>query len=270
MNEYHEANRRHWDAAAAAWRELRELDGLWKRCASEPELAFEGEALQQIRQFYPDLSDRQVCVIGSGDNYAAFALAGLGARVTSVDISERQLEVAEGRARTLGLAIHFVRADAADLAALRQGHYDLVVSTNGFFVWISEPAAVFRAVQAVLKPGGVYVFYDMHPFQRPWADAVGVLAMEEPYGDTGPYVADGDDAHEYHWTLSSLLNAMSAAGLLLRHIGESAPKSPRFWRDFSYEPSSADRLADWRHNPRAGLPAWLTVVAQRPPSDTAA
>jgi SAM-dependent methyltransferase len=99
----------------------------------------------EIHRFYPDLSGCQVCVIGSGDNYAAFALAGLGARVTSVDISERQLEVAEGRARTVGLAIHFVRADAADLATLRQGQYDLVVSTNGFFVWISEPAAVFRA-----------------------------------------------------------------------------------------------------------------------------
>ena len=49
MNAYHEANRRHWDAAAAAWRELRERDGLWKRCASEPELAFEGEALQRER-----------------------------------------------------------------------------------------------------------------------------------------------------------------------------------------------------------------------------
>jgi ubiquinone/menaquinone biosynthesis C-methylase UbiE len=66
--------------------------------------------------------------------------------VTSVDISEQQLEIAEDRARTLSLAIHFVRADAADLAALLQDHYDLVVSTNGFFVWISEPAAAFSAV----------------------------------------------------------------------------------------------------------------------------
>src|SRR5262249_3453370 len=149
-------------------------------CASEPELAFEGEALQQIRRFYSDLSGRQVCVIGSGDNYAAFALAGLGAQVTSVDISERQLEVAEGRARTLGLAIHFVRADASGLAACRQGRFDIVVSTNGFFVWVSDPGAVFRAVRTMLKPGGVYVFYDVHPFQRPWADAVGTLVMEEP------------------------------------------------------------------------------------------
>src|SRR4051812_9241612 len=105
MNEYHEANRRRWDAVAAEWHQLGDRDGLWKRCAHESELAFEGDALQQIRRFYPDLSDRQVCVIGSGDNYAAFALAGLGARVTSVDISERQLEVAEARARMLGLPI---------------------------------------------------------------------------------------------------------------------------------------------------------------------
>src|SRR6266508_1892993 len=97
MNEHHEANRRRWDAVATEWRQLRDRDGLWKRCAHEPELAFEGDALQQIRRFYPNLSDRQVCVIGSGDNYAAFALAGLGARGTSVDISERQLEVAEAR-----------------------------------------------------------------------------------------------------------------------------------------------------------------------------
>ena len=268
MNAYHEANRRHWDAAAAAWRELRERDGLWKRCASEPELAFEGDALQQIRRFYPVLSGRQVCVIGSGDNYAAFALAGLGARVTSVDISERQLEVAEGRARALGLDLEFVRADAADLAALRHGQDDLVVSTNGFFVWISEPAAVFSAVRSILKPGGVYVFYDVHPFQRPWADVVGTLVMEQPYADAGPYV-DADGAHEYHWTLSSLLNATTGAGLLLQHVGESVPKSPRFWQDGSYELSSADGLLDWRQNPRAGLPAWLTVAAQKPVRDAA-
>ena len=34
----------------------------------------------------------QVCVIGSGDNYAAFALAGLEAAATSTDISEQQLK----------------------------------------------------------------------------------------------------------------------------------------------------------------------------------
>ena len=150
-------------------------------------------------------------------------------------------------------------------------HYSRpIFQTNGFFVWISEPTAVFRAVQAVLKPGGVYVFYDVHPFQRPWADAVGTLVIEKPYADGGPYVEAEDGAHEYHWTLSSLVNATSSAGLGLQHVGESVPKSPRFWQDGSYERSSADGLLDWRQNPRAGLPAWLTVAVQKPARNAAA
>ena len=112
------------------------------------------------------------------------------------------------------------------------------------------------------------MFYDVHPFQRPWADAVGTLVMEQPYADEGPYV-DTDGAHEYHWTLSSLLNATSGAGLVLQHVGESVPKSARFWQGSSYELSSADGLLDWRQNPRAGLPAWLTIAAQKPARDAA-
>jgi ubiquinone/menaquinone biosynthesis C-methylase UbiE len=265
MNKYHEANRRHWDNIAVTWRELRDRDGLWKRCAVDPELAFEGEAFGQIRRFYPDLHGRRACVIGSGDNYAAFALAGLGARVTSVDISQRQLDVAEDRARMLGLDLAFVRADATELNALEQTGFDLVVSTNGFFVWISDPAALFRAVYAVLKRSGVYVFYDIHPFQRPWADNADALVMEKPYADGGPYVfSDEGTSYEYHWTFGALLNAMTGAGLVLRHVGETGPKDSRFWQDFSYEPGSAEVLLDWRRNPRAGLPTWLTVAAQKP------
>jgi SAM-dependent methyltransferase len=268
VNEHHEANRRYWDDAAEGWRELRDRDGLWKRCVVEPEVAFEGDALEQIRQFHPDLQGRRACVIGSGDNYAAFALAGLGARVTSVDISQRQLDIAAERARALGVDLRFVRADAADLGALGQGDYDLVVSTNGFFVWISDPAAVFKAVHGVLKPRGVYVSYDIHPFQRPWASVPSALVIEKPYADGGPYLDPADPAHEYHWTLGSLLNAMSDAGLVLRHVGETGPKSPRFWQDFSYEPSAEDRLSDWRQNPRAGLPTWLTLAAVKPRRET--
>ena len=112
----HEANRRYWDAQASRWRELRDRDGLWTRCAAEPDLAFEGEALAMIRRYGGDLTGKRACVIGSGDNYAAFALAGLGARVTSTDISQGQLDVARDRAEALGLDIDFIRADAAALA----------------------------------------------------------------------------------------------------------------------------------------------------------
>mgnify|MGYP003383384371 CR=1 FL=1 len=121
MNAMNAANGQYWDAQAEDWERLRDADQLWRRCPREPELAFEGEVLACICGYVGDLHGKQVCVIGSGDNYAAFALAGMGARVTSTDISGRQLEVARRRAEALGLELEFVRADAT----LQMPPYDL-------------------------------------------------------------------------------------------------------------------------------------------------
>lgn len=264
----HDANRRHWDAAARAWQRLRERDRLWRRCSREPALAFEGRALDFIRDAFPDLRGRRACVIGSGDNYAAFALAGLGAEVTSTDISAAQLEVAAERAAQLGLELTFVRSDAAGLGPLASGTCDLVCSTNGLFVWIADPARVFAAVYRVLKPGGHYIFYDVHPFQRPWKDQVAPLEMAKPYGATGPFIESDPESnadaatYEFHWTMADLLNGLADSGLGLRRIAES-PAATRFWQDAAYVPGTDDRLLDWRYNPRAGLPVWLTVDAEK-------
>ena len=110
MSAIHEANRRYWNKSAARWEQLEEEGGLWQRCPSEPEIAFAGGAFSLIREAAGPVSDKDVCVIGSGDNLAAFALSGTGANVTSVDFSERRLEVASERAKWLGLSITFVQA----------------------------------------------------------------------------------------------------------------------------------------------------------------
>ena len=217
-----------------------------------------------IRRYGGDLTGKTACVIGSGDAYAAFALAGLGARVSRHrHLGIGQLDVARERAEHLDLDLDFVGADAADLAPLPDDTFDLVCSTNGFFVWIARPDRVFAAVRRVLKPGGVYIFYDIHPFQRPWADRVQPLQMAKSYWNTGPYT-DKDGTFEFNWTLADLLNPLADAGLVLRQIAESSAKYPRFWEGHSYEEGTDSGLMDWRSNPRAGLPVWLTVCAQKP------
>ena len=118
MNEIHEANRRRWDEMAEDWEERLNRDGLWRRCHREPGLAFEGGALETIREMIGTFGGKRVCVIGSGDNLAAYALASLGARVTSTDISEERLRLAADRADALGLSIEFVCSDAASLDSL--------------------------------------------------------------------------------------------------------------------------------------------------------
>lgn len=268
MNEIHEANRRSWNANAAYWQQLRDRDQLWRQCTQQPAVAFQGQALELIQQYVPTLTDKRVCVIGSGDNYAAFALAGMGAAVTSVDIAENQLAVAQERAQFLHLKMTFVRADAADLASLAAESFDLVFSSNGFYVWIADVPAVCRQIFRILRPNGYYIFYDVHPFQRPWDrpwdhEEKRQLTMVKPYRASGPMQDEGDSHYEFHYTMADLLNGLAASGLRLCQLLESPPSDSRYWQDFSYEAGTDVDLTDWRNNPRAGLPAWLTVAAQK-------
>ncbi|MEW5868278.1 MAG: class I SAM-dependent methyltransferase [Chloroflexota bacterium] len=266
MENISQSNRRYWDALASDWQSLRDQDQLWRRCPRQPELAFEGEALAFIHKFVGSLQGRRALVIGSGDNYVAFALSGLGARATSSDISSRQLDIARQRAGQLGLEIEFVCADAAGLEGIQDNSFDLVCSSNGFFVWIADPARVFQAVQRVLRPGGFYIFYDIHPLMRPWKNLIPALEMEKPYSETGPFEhRDNEEtSYEFHWRLSDLFNAMCDAGLVLRQVAESPAQDARFWEGHAYPPGLDRSLLDWRANPRAGLPVWLTVAACKP------
>ena len=261
--EMHEANRRSWDHTAGWWAEMRERDGLWRRCPSEPELGFEGGAFELIGSFVGDLEGKKAAVIGSGDNHAAFALAGMKARVASIDISERQLEAASVRANRLGLKIDFVRADATDLEPLADGTFDLVCSTNGFFVWIADLRGVYREVHRILKPGGYYVFYDVHPFQRPWAERTRPIEVDKPYWQTGPFRDEKDGTFEFNWTLGDILNPAADAGLVLRRILERPAGDSSFWEGSSYLPGKNEGLLDWKDNPLAALPVWLSAALQR-------
>ena len=267
MDEMYEANRLFWNFLADEWQEFRDRDQLWPQLLQKPALAFEGDALEMIHAYVGTLQNKSVGVIGSGDNYAAFALAGLGAAVTSIDISQAQLDIAADRAQKLGLDMAFVQADARHVAALSDNCFDLVFSSNGFYVWIAEPGKVFAEIQRILRVNGHYIFYDIHPFQRPWKkkrEDTQPIEMKKSYWDTGPNVrTENQLRYEFNWTMADMLNPLLDSGLALKQIAESPPVDSRFWQGHSYEPGTDSDLMDWRINPRAGLPAWLTVVAQK-------
>jgi SAM-dependent methyltransferase len=263
ITDLHDANRRYWDKAAEKWKQCEPVDD-WRRCPSEPHLAFEGQTLETIQVIVGDLAGKHVCVVGSGDNYASFALAGLGAKVTSVDISEQRLQIAADRAVALGQTIDFVRADAADLHELTDNSFDLVCSTNGFFIWLADLTIVFSEIARILRPEGHYIFYDIHPFQRPWEDRIQPLTMGKPYWDTGPFeYGDIEKTYEFEWTLANIVNALTGAGLGIRKLIESPAVNSRFWQGPSYGTGTNETLMEWKCNPRAGLPVWLTVSTMK-------
>jgi len=283
MVDFHEANRIRWEHAAPSYKNRRG-DG-WRKCLDDPTIGLEGNTLQLIDRFVGNLFGKRACVLASGDNWAAFALAGLGAHVTSVDFSQEQLNIAAIRSKELGLTIEFIQADITELTSIKANQFDFACSIRGVMVWIASLEKYYSEVFRILKPNGVFILYDIHPFGRPWNDYPEPLQMKKTYFETGPiesqYNSDTVESHtqysevscekqsnllpvyNFHWTISDLLNAMIENGLELQHIEEAPDTTPEFWYEPSDHKVTNTDPTDWKQNPRVGLPVWLTLVAKK-------
>lgn len=225
----------------------------------DPASAFHPQVSQLMQKHLGAFRGKQVLLPSSGDNHAAFALALLGAEVTSADISERQLENAEAIAGRLGLTIRFVCEDTMKLTAIESGAYDLVYTSNGTHSWIVELDEMYRQIHRVLKPFGFSIMYDVHPFHRPFTD--------EPWKEPQIRKSYFDGQAELHWRVQDLVNAMSGAGLQIREMAELPAVDASFW--FTYDElvqqsaETVEHINDWQHNPMAALPAWISIVAQK-------
>jgi SAM-dependent methyltransferase len=116
--------------------------------------------------------------IGSGGGASALAIARQVSpgKVVGIDISPALVDESTRRARRAGLAnLRFVVADAAT-AKLPDAPFDRLHSRFGC-MFFPEPAAAFRNLGAMLKPGGRADFAVWAPAKdSPWvADLMGVL-----------------------------------------------------------------------------------------------
>ncbi len=182
-----------------------------------------------------EVAGKRACVLGSGDNLAVFALAGLGATVTSVDISEEQLAGARRRAESLGLAVQFVRSDATDLVGVADGSFDLVHVSRHVCGWISNLRSFFRESVRILAPGGLFLVTEYHPFRHIFRDDPSALVVEHSYLDRGPFhreVAAGlfdrspgsFPSYRSQWTVADFFNAMTEPGcelIAFEEIGDA-------------------------------------------------
>ena len=229
------------------------------RLKEDPASAFHPAVYELIRKYCPDLNNLRILLPSSGDNHAAFALAVLGARVTSADISERQLEHAADIAKRLNLEIEFICDDTMKLSRMPDDAFDVVYTSNGTLSWIDDLDSMNRNIRRVLKPGGCAVLYDMHPFNRPFSgEAFKAPGIVKSYQDVFP---------ELHWRIQDIVNSQIRSGLTVCEMAELPAHDVSFW--FAYDElrkkSSAELegINDWKKNPLAALPAWLAVVSKK-------
>ncbi|MBN2076340.1 MAG: class I SAM-dependent methyltransferase [Dehalococcoidales bacterium] len=266
INEIHDTNRKWWDVKSQDWQKLDEE--IWNTCKEQSSFALDRRMQEVFDEFIGNSKGKKACVIASGDNFAVFALAGMGMKVTSTDISELRLNIARERAGILNLDIRFLQCDAADLSPVENEGYDLVISTPGTYVWISDLKKVYTEVCRVLKPGGYLIFHEIHPFTRPFKDQP-EFEIAQPYFETGPYTHEGVDGidvttHNFYWMMSDFINALADSGLIIRRISEDPAEEPSYWEGRLYNKGGDERLLDWHVNPHAALPQWMVIVAQKP------
>ncbi|HEX5875275.1 MAG TPA: class I SAM-dependent methyltransferase, partial [Pyrinomonadaceae bacterium] len=246
-NPLHSANKDRWEAASEHWKRAADSRGLWRRCPTEPELVLSAMELQYLA----GIAGKNVCVLGSGDNQVVFALAGLGAFVTSVDISQNQLQVAQHRARELGLSIRFVQADVTDLSTLTTGSFDVVYTGGHVAVWVADLVKYYGEAARILTPGGLLMISEYHPFRRIWKESKTNLIVESRYLDRGPFEYDYTDnvlsresgalkCYEHHWTIADYVNSVISSGCRILFVDE-------FGED----------VGSWECAPLAGLPEFL-------------
>lgn len=258
MGESLEKIKEYWDKTADSdWYQSLRAEEKIEELMKDPARAFHPAVYRLLRQFVPDLQGKKVLLPSSGDNHAAFALARMGAEVVSTDISQKQLDRAQAVAGRRGLKIRFAQEDTGTLAGLESGCFDLIYTSNGTLTWIADLDEMYRSFHRTLKPGGVAVLYDVHPFQRPFSgEPWREPKVIKPYEETRP---------QLHWRVQDIVNAMIGAGFSIWRMEELPAADASFW--FSYEqlqkqvPERLTEINCWRRNPMAALPAWLSVVS---------
>lgn len=172
-----------------------------------------------------------------------------GAVVTGVDISDEAISFARRLSQDTGIPATFHRADVYDwLEQARQGtdRFDVVFSSYGALVWLSDLMVWAQGIAAVLRPGGRFVVVDFHPFALMFDEQ---LVLKYPYfgqgqpaisnQGVGDYVAfsgpvltpsgyeqgitafrNPHPSHEFAWSLSAIVTALLEAGLTLTTLRE--------------------------------------------------
>ena len=179
-----------------------------------------------------DVSGKDILDLGCGDGFLSRMLHERGAVVTGVDISTNLL----GHARRLseGLPITFLLEDAQGLPSLPDASFDAVVCCMALMDIHDLPSAA-RAISRVLRDDGEFLFAMLHPcFETPFnatnppeeTDAKGnfVAKRVNGYNVEGKWYSDGAGIRgtlgSIHRKLSTYVNELSAAGLLIKEMFE--------------------------------------------------
>ena len=103
------------------------------------------------------LAGKRVLDVGCGGGILAEAMAGRGARVTGIDLSEKSLRVAELHLLQSKAQVTYEQVSTDDYARQHAGEFD-VVTCMELLEHVPEPAAMVAACSRLVRKGGQVFF----------------------------------------------------------------------------------------------------------------
>lgn len=115
-----------------------------------------------------DVNGLKILELGCGGANCSIVLAKKGAKVTAIDISEKQLEYAYNNAFREDVKIDFINSSMEDLEKFEDDSFDMVVSICAL-PYVKNLNKVAKHVYRMLKKNGKFVFSMDHPVFYPLA-----------------------------------------------------------------------------------------------------
>jgi SAM-dependent methyltransferase len=235
----HEANRQAWNEATKAHNSHKADQAAFLRNGGSTLFPEELELLG-------DLRGKTLLHLQCNAGQDTLSLARLGATVTGVDISDEAIGFARRLSDEAGVPATFHRADVYDWLADNTARFDLVFSSYGAIIWLSDLRVWANGIAAALAPGGRFVLVEFHPFlamldergERIVGDYGGgaPVAFSEGIGDyvawAGPVLAPSGyqegvvgfrnphPGYEFNWSLGEVIGALLRAELRLETLRE--------------------------------------------------
>ena len=260
MEDWEKEVKEHWNQVSDSdWYKSLRTDEKLNVLKNDPRTAFHPEMIALLEKHINGFAGKNILLPSSGDNHAAFAFALMGAQVTSLNISERQLENAKAISDKWGLDIEYICDNTMFLSMIKDASFDLVYTSNGTQTWIGDLNEMYRNISRVLKTGGYSAIFDLHPFNRPFTgEAWKAPVVKKSYYDVFP---------DLHWRVQDIINSNIQAGLNIKEMAELPATDASFWYTYdelkTISQESIRNINDWKFNPMAAIPAWIAVIAQK-------
>ena len=268
MDDYFEANRRHWDELvpihqASAYYEIEAF-----RAGKLSLRALEREELG-------DVAGKTLLHLQCHFGLDTMSWARLGATVTGADFSPVAISAARSLAEEIAIEARFVESDVYSLPEKLDGEFDIVFTSYGTYFWLPDLSRWAEVIRHFLAPGGTFYIADFHPTSGMLEDSEEGLRLQYPYFGSGePLLIEEDGSYAdreakvtnrttYSWPhpLGEIVTALIEAGLRIEYVHEFDYSPEQWFRNMDQGDDGMWRLRETSPS----VPLLFSIRATNPP-----